>query len=126
MQSLCAREEAEEAEYATTSAVILDARRTGCLWAVREEGWWGLTACRVLKERGARAVRSRVQAWVVLVGTHAQEGQALGTREGMGTPAMEAGRAGAGTEVLVVRMRLTTCPAAAEAPATSLRSACRR
>ena len=125
--SWCTREEAEEAEYVTRSAVILDARRTGCLWAVREEGWLGLTACQASTERGARAVRRRVQAWVVLVGAHPQAGRALDTREGMGTPlALEAGRAGAGTEALEVRMRLTTCPAAAEAPATSPRSACRR
>ena len=125
--SWCTREEEEEAEDVWRMAVIVNARRTGCLWAVREEGWWGLTACRVLKERGARAVRRRVQAWVVLVTIHAQAGQALGTREGMGTPlATEAGRAGAGTEALEVRMRMATCRAAAEAPATSLRSACRR
>ena len=69
-RSLCTREEAEEAEDVTRVALLLNARRTGCLWAVREEGWWGLTACRVHTERGAKAVRSRVQAWVVSVTAH--------------------------------------------------------
>ena len=107
--SWCTREEAEEAEDVWRVAVRLNVRRTGCLWVVREEDWLGLTACRASMERGARAVRRRVQAWVVLVGTHPQAGQALGTREGMGTPlATEAGRAGAGTEALEVRMRMAT------------------
>ena len=65
--SWCTREEAEEVEYVTRSVVILDARRTGCLWVVREEGWSGLTACQASMEREALAVRRRVQAWVVLV-----------------------------------------------------------
>jgi hypothetical protein len=107
--SWCTREEAEEAEDVWRVAVMLIALRTGCLWVVREEGWLGLTACQASMKRGARAVRRRVQAWVVLVWTHTQAGQVLGTREGMGTPlALEAGRAGAGTEALEVRMRMAT------------------